>query len=361
MDSGSLVQPQDPTLLAKRVEELSINCDEPPPSFIRRDDDDTPTNESPSLSIPVIDLHLLSSSSSTAREKELEKLKLAFTSCGFLLAIGHDIPSSVLDDIRKVSKAFFAQPVEEKNKYSVKYEGKVTFLQGYGNDLIISDEQVIEWSDRLFLVVKPKEQRDYHLWSDNPTDFRDVLGEYSMKAHLAAEIILKSMSKSLGLEEKFFVNPVEENAYTFARFNYFPPSSRPDLVYGIKPHSDGGAITLVLQDKDVGGLQVLKDGQWINVPIVPDAVLVFVADQVEIMSNGVFKSPVHRVLTNSERKRFSLAMFYGMENGKYLEPAADLISETTPRLYKKIKAEDYGEIYAKQYLLGKRGIDLVRL
>lgn len=77
-------------------------------------------------------------------------------------------------------------------------------------------------------------------------------------------------------------------------FNFYPPCSRLDLVYGIKPHTDGGAITILLQDKEEEGLQVLKDGQWAKVPIVLNVLLVNVADQEEVLSIVHF----YQILTN---------------------------------------------------------------
>ncbi|KAE8703276.1 coproporphyrinogen-III oxidase [Hibiscus syriacus] len=67
--------------------------------------------------------------------------------------------------------------------------------------------------------------------------------------------------------------------------SYYPPCPRPDLTLGLQSHSDIGAITLLIQD-DVGGLQVLKDGEWLLVDPLPNAILVLVADQTEIITNG---------------------------------------------------------------------------
>ncbi|KAF9617075.1 hypothetical protein IFM89_033180 [Coptis chinensis] len=210
-------------------------------------------------------------------------------------------------------------------------------------------------------MVKPVDQRKYKYWPENPNGFREILSEYSLKTHLLAEIILKKMAKSLGLEENYFINSAEETAPTFIRFNYYPPCSRPDLVYGIKPHTDGGSITILLQDKEVEGLQVLQDGQWVKVPIIPHALLVNVADMVEIMTNGVFKNPIHRVITNSEKQRISLSMFYVPEFHKYIEPATELITESTPRLFKKMKVEEYANLYFQKVSLGMRTVDSARV
>ncbi|MFQ6627120.1 hypothetical protein Gotur_005383 [Gossypium turneri] len=38
------------------------------------------------------------------------------------------------------------------------------------------------------------------------------------------------------------------------RMNYYPTCSRPHLVLGISPHSDGTSFTLLLQDDDVTAL-----------------------------------------------------------------------------------------------------------
>lgn len=103
-----------------------------------------------------------------------------------------------------------------------------------------------------------------------------------MNMHLVAEIILKNMAISLGLKEDFFIGPIKEKAPASILFNFYPPCSKPDLVYGIKPHTDSGTITILLQDKEVEGLQILKGGKWVKVPIIPDALLVNIADQVEV-------------------------------------------------------------------------------
>ncbi|GMQ07288.1 hypothetical protein CsSME_00051542 [Camellia sinensis var. sinensis] len=160
------------------------------------------------------------------------------------------------------------------------------------------------------------------------------------------------MAKSLNLEENCFLNQYGERATMFARFNFYPPCPRPDRTlglkpHGLKPHADGSAITFLLQDKEVEGLQILKDGQTVAVLYL------------QIMSNGMFKSPVHRVVTNSERERITLAVFCMPESNNEIEPVEGLIDEKRPRLYKSMK--DYGNIYFQNYQLGKRPIDAAKL
>ncbi|KDP31635.1 hypothetical protein JCGZ_15373 [Jatropha curcas] len=163
------------------------------------------------------------------------------------------------------------------------------------------------------------------------------------------------MARSLNLEEDSFLKQYEDQEVMAARFNYYPTCPRPDSVLGVKAHSDGSAITFLLQDKEVEGLQMFKDDQWHRVPIIPHAFVVNAGDQMQIMSNGIFKSPVHRVVTNTETERMSIAVFCIPDSEKEIKPADGLIDETRPRLYKTVK--DYVSLYFEYYQQGKRTIE----
>lgn len=120
---------------------------------------------------------------------------------------------------------------------------------------------------------------------------REILHDYITKLALIADELLKALAKSLDLEENCFLGQYNrETAKLYARFNYYPPCPRPDLVLGVKPHDDASAITFLLQDKEVEGLQFFKDGQWFRAPIVPQAILVNLGDQVEVMDSLLYKS-----------------------------------------------------------------------
>ena len=73
-----------------------------------------------------------------------------------------------------------------------------------------------------------------------------------------------------------------DQAEVHARFNNYPCCSRPDLVLGLDAHSAGSFVTIVLLDKDVEGLQVLKDGERIRVLIIPHALVLNLGNQMEV-------------------------------------------------------------------------------
>ncbi|XP_010250269.1 PREDICTED: codeine O-demethylase [Nelumbo nucifera] len=351
--------------LPKRVQELALSGDEPPARFIRKDyinDDGAAIVDAVSYSVPVVDLRRLSSSSSSLndKEEEMEKLRSALSSWGLFQVVNHGITSSFLDEIRDVTKGFFDLPMEEKQKYAREKQSSSTSSgEAYGTDDIISEDQIINWSDRMYLLILPRDQRRLEIWPEKPHAFRETLNEYVIKTSLVAELVLEAIANTLDLEENYFMNQLEDQTLAFARFNYYPPCSKPNLVYGLKPHTDGSMITIVLQDREVEGLQVLKDQKWIKIPINPHALLVNLGDQMEIMSNGIFKSSMHRVMTNSEKARISIAAFYSLPFENEVEPADALINGSRPRLYRRVKVKDYLEIFNQRYLQGKRAIDYV--
>ncbi|CAN6699818.1 unnamed protein product [Malus baccata var. baccata] len=352
------------------VQEMSMNGEQPPAEYIVKESRFGSIDSSPPLAdeIPIIDISLFSPSSpqysEQAENHELQKLRSALSSAGcfqvsifFFLATGHGISDSLLDQVREAAKQFFALPVEEKEKYSRTIDGG---FEGYGNDVIVSDKQVLDWSYRLILRVFPQDQRKLHLWPQIPNDFGEMLHEYATKIKLMMGLVFKAMAKSLNLEEKSFATQLlGDQSLMQARFNFYPPCSRSDLVLGVKPHTDRSGVTCLLQDKDVEGLQVLIDGKWVRVPIVPHAIVLNLGDQMQIMSNGIYKSPMHRVVTNGESMRLSVALFNEPDPETEIGPVEDLIDETRQRLYKNVK--NYGRINYECYQRGEIALETVKI
>lgn len=96
------------------------------------------------------------------------------------------------------------------------------------------------------------------------------------------DILFKAMAESLDLEENSFSSKFGDNPVMQVRFNFYPPCSRPDRVLGVKAHSDRSGTTVLLQDDEVGGLQILKDNRWIDVPVIPHALVVNLGDQMQV-------------------------------------------------------------------------------
>ncbi|CAL5044259.1 unnamed protein product [Urochloa decumbens] len=338
------------------VQELAAVVVEPPNQFVLRKQDRPGSlllaTDMPEP-IPMVDLSRLPAADEAA------KLQSALQRWGLFLVTNHGIEASLMDAVTGASRDFFHLPHKEKQKCSNLIGGKQP--EGYGNSLVLSQDQILDWHDRLLLRVEPEDERNLSYWPKEPESFRDILHEYASKTKTIRDIILRAIAKILEFDENYFISQIGEKAPALARFNYYPPCSRPELVFGVKPHSDGGVLTIVLVANDVAGLQVQRDGIWYNVPSKPHTLLVNLGDSMEIMNNGIFKSPVHRVLTNTEQERISVAMFYNVEGQKMLEPAVGLLDENRPARYMKIKASDFFVGIREHISKGKRFIETLKI
>lgn len=108
--------------------------------------------------------------------------------------------------------------------------------------------------------------------------------EYGNEQLKLCEKLMKLLSISLGLEEEQLPNAFGgENIGACLRANFYPKCPQPHLTLGLSSHSDPGGLTLLLPDEDVAGLQVLKDGTWITINSLPNAFIVNIADQIQVI------------------------------------------------------------------------------
>lgn len=115
---------------------------------------------------------------------------------------------------------------------------------------------------------------------------RETINDYAEKLQPVTDLLLKVMAKSLHLDENSFLQQYGEDPIMAARFNFYPSCPRPELVLGIKPHADGSVITILLQDK-VEGLQFVIEDHWVRAPVLADALLVNVGDQIEVVTKTI--------------------------------------------------------------------------
>lgn len=348
------------------MQELAATVQEPPSRYL------VPKQEQDRLSdqltgaelpepVPTIDLGRLLAPDGD--DEEAAKLRSALQSWGFFLVTEHGIEAPLMDALIAASREFFRKPLEEKQAYSNLIGGKQWQLEGYGNDPVKTQDQILDWCDRLHLRVEPEDERNLDRWPGHPESFRGLLHEYTVSCKPVKDGILRAMARLLELDDgDAILNQFGDKGSTYARFNYYPACPRPELVLGIRPHSDVCVLTLLLMDENVAGLQVLRDGTWYSVPPVSDCtLLVNVGVSLEIMSNGIFRGPVHRVVTNSEKERMSLAMFYATDLEKEIEPIAELLDEEQPARYKKIKCRDFVAAHYEYFSKRERVIDRLRL
>lgn len=116
---------------------------------------------------------------------------------------GHGIPKELLDDILKVTRDFFYLKPEEKLKYSNVIDGDKFQHEGYGIDRVDTTEQILDWCDRLYLKVKPHDERRLELWPSYPPSFRVHLREYTEECEQVGTWLFFPLKRYPIADEKF--------------------------------------------------------------------------------------------------------------------------------------------------------------
>ncbi|CAJ1957728.1 unnamed protein product [Sphenostylis stenocarpa] len=306
------------------------------------------------LQIPVIDMQSLLSEESGS--SELDKLHLACKEWGFFQLINHGVSPSLVEKVKLEMKEFFSLPMSEKKKLWQRPQ----HMEGFGQAFVVSEDQKLDWADLFFMTVLPKQLRMPHLFPNLPLPFRRTLELYSKELQNLAKVLVEKMGKALKMEETEMRELFEDGIQSM-RMNYYPPCPQPEKVIGLTPHSDGGALTILLQVSEVEGLQLRKDGMWIPIKPLPDAFIVNIGDMLEIISNGIYRSVEHRAIVNSEKERISVATFHSSKHDGVLGPAASLITEKTPARFQRIEVKGFlANLFARK-LDGKSYLDTLRI
>ncbi|KAL3033075.1 hypothetical protein AAZX31_02G118000 [Glycine max] len=302
--------------------------------------------------VPIIDLHQLLSEDPS----ELEKLDHACKEWGFFQLINHGVDPPVVENMKIGVQEFFNLPMEEKQKFWQTPED----MQGFGQLFVVSEEQKLEWADMFYAHTFPLHSRNPHLIPKIPQPFRENLENYCLELRKMCITIIGLMKKALKIKTNELSELFEDPSQGI-RMNYYPPCPQPERVIGINPHSDSGALTILLQVNEVEGLQIRKDGKWIPVKPLSNAFVINVGDMLEILTNGIYRSIEHRGIVNSEKERISIAMFHRPQMSRVIGPAPSLVTPERPALFKRIGVADYLNGFLKRELKGKSYMDVIRI
>ncbi|KAL5996035.1 hypothetical protein ACLOJK_026108 [Asimina triloba] len=339
------------------IQELSKSRPTTIPERYVRDEGERPSlaTHPTSVNIPVIDMWKLAHGTEEQSKLEMSNLVLACKEWGFFQVINHGIETQMLESMEKVAMEFFMLPLEEKEKYPMA-PGTV---QGYGHAFIFSEDQKLDWCNMLALGVEPSFIRHPKLWPTKPDKFSETLERYSTSIRKLCQELLRLIAKSLSLDQDTF-NKMFGEAVQAVRMNYYPPCSRPDLVLGLSPHSDGSALTVLQQDTDAVGLQILKDGEWVSVHPITNALVINIGDTLEVLTNGKYQSVEHRAVTNKEKDRLSVVTFYAPSYEVELAPLPEFVDENHPCMYGRYNHGEYSRHYVSNRLQGKKSLDFAK-
>ncbi|XP_020578907.1 probable 2-oxoglutarate-dependent dioxygenase At3g111800 [Phalaenopsis equestris] len=304
------------------------------------DDDD--------VNIPTVDL---------ADPSAASAVSTACKDWGFFQAVNHGVPTELMSSIMEAWREFFHLPMATKQTYS----NSPKTYEGYGSRLGIEKGAILDWGDYYFLHLTPLCLKNQDKWPSLPVSLRGAVEEYGKELRRLCWRVMELLSVGLGLDggrlQRGFGG---EDAGACIRVNYYPTCPQPELTLGLSSHSDPGGITLLLPDERVKGLQVRHGGRWVTVRPLPGGFIVNVGDQVQILSNGIYRSVEHRVAVNSSAERLSIAFFYNPRSDLLLGPLPELVNEDQPARYQPMTFDQYRLYMRKQGPRGKSHVESLK-
>uniref|UniRef100_A0A516IJH3 Fe2OG dioxygenase domain-containing protein n=1 Tax=Turnera subulata TaxID=218843 RepID=A0A516IJH3_9ROSI len=197
----------------------------------------------------------------------------------------------------------------------------------------------------------------------NPPNFKPLVEKYLnlctgmlfivlLLAYLSRKI-MRGIALALSGSPDEFEGDIAGDAFWVLRIIGYPGLSStnghdaPENDIGCGAHTDYGLLTLVNQDEDITALQVRNmSGEWIPAPPIPGTFVCNIGDmlkhfELQILSNGLYDSTLHRVINNSSKYRVCIAYFYEPNYDAAVEPL-DICIQKTGGISKFGKAV-YGE------------------
>ncbi|TMW95589.1 hypothetical protein EJD97_008633 [Solanum chilense] len=187
------------------------------------------------FTFPVIDLQGIDED--PIKHKDIvDKVRDASDTWGFFQVVNHGIPISVLNKTLQGTRQFFDQDNEVKKQYYTRDIGRKVFCNS-NIDLYRPSVPIASRKDTFFCFITP-----------NPP------------------------------------SPQEFPTPCCYSCNYYPPCPQPELTMGSIQHTDVDFVTVLLQD-DIGGLQVLHQNHWVDVPPTPGALVVNLGDFLKVSTH----------------------------------------------------------------------------
>lgn len=195
----------------------------------------------------------------------------------------------------------------------------------------------------------------------------EALEEYFKRLGEVVHGLGKAFWKSLGLEKCYIEKEFNlESGFDLSIITLYPPNFQSKGSVGLPSHPDPGVLCLLCKTLTVvSKYNPIKRNCWVNVTIPPNTIFIQIGDQLEvinlyvlyiyntcmyvlyrlitwlnvlvllkILSNGKFKSHVHRVMVEKNKvKWISVGTLRGPSLDTFVKPATEFVDDSHPPAY----------------------------
>ncbi|MBB2976039.1 isopenicillin N synthase-like dioxygenase [Microbacterium endophyticum] len=269
------------------------------------------------VNLPILDLSQLDAGPEAA-ERFRRDLRAATHDVGFFYLVGTGVSRELEARLHTAARQFFDLPAEEK--LSIENINSPHF-RGYtriGGELT---QGRIDWREQIDIgperdAITNVDAPDFarltgpNLWPAAHPELREVALEWHDRLTEVAHKLLGAWAESLGAEPTVFDEHFADPS-TLIKIVRYPGKDDPTPQQGVGAHKDSGVLTLLWVEPGKGGLQVLRDGEWIDAPSVPGAFVVNIGELLEYATQGYLTATNHRVISPQHPDdRISVPFFF---------------------------------------------------
>lgn len=300
--------------------------------------------------IPSVDLNDFLSDDPERKQKFVNQIGRAYEDIGFVALKGHFLSDSLVSDLYKSVKEFFALPVETKEKYEIEgiggQRGYTSFGKEHAKDKKEGDLKEF-WHFGQYVDESEKQKYNYpeNVEVSEVPQFNTAGKEAYKQLEKTGIYVLRALALYLGLNEFYFDDKVKNGNSILRPIHYPPIKEEPKGAVRAGAHGDINLITL-LMGASAGGLQVLrKDGVWVDALPQPDELVINVGDMLSRHTNNKLKSTIHRVINPPreewDKPRYSIPFFMHPVSEMKLNVLENCVDDQHPKQFEDITAGEF--------------------
>ncbi|MGV9195011.1 isopenicillin N synthase family dioxygenase [Microbacterium sp. MC2] len=255
------------------------------------------------MNLPILDLSQLDAGPEAAA-RFCDDLRAATHDVGFFYLTGTGVTPELEARLHQTARDFFNLP--EADKLEIENTRSPHF-RGYTRIGGERTQGKVDWREQIDIgpereAVTDPDAPDFarltgpNQWPSAQPELREVVDEWQDRLTGIARKLLRAWAVALGAEEDHFERHFGDPA-SLLKIVRYPGKEDPTPQQGVGAHKDSGVLTLLWVEPGKGGLQVQRDGEWVDAPPVPGAFVVNIGEMMEYATGGYLIATNHRVIS----------------------------------------------------------------
>jgi isopenicillin N synthase-like dioxygenase len=319
--------------------------------------------------VPVIDISPYFGGDEKAKQEVADEIGRACREIGFYIIVGHGVSPQLVERVGRVSRAFFDLPFDQKMKlhigseagacgYSAMGDKSLAYTRGEKsppdlNESFQTSKIDADLDDPYFQSAEAKRLVPPSRWPADLPEMKELCTQYYRQMGELARDLLRLSALALRLPERFFDDKIAQHIGRLT-LRLYPEQKVAPLSGQLRAgaHTDYGTVTILRPGDSIGGLQVADpQGEWHDVPLIPNSFVINQGDLMARWTNDHWISTLHRVVnpppeTLGGNRRLSIVFFH--------HPNYDTLIECLPTCKERGEAAKYHPVTVAEYYALKR-------